>query len=129
MYSAIGGVVAIAPPTACWKKNGSPCLFSRRFTRSIAIVLRALMRQTTRSPPNVPAIENANPPQARVAIQRLYGCGAVTILSSSARALAGGSGSVRIRSTRRSTAASRLKSIDRERTVCSVLAGGSVGPR
>ena len=125
----MGGVVAIAPPTACWKKNGSPCRFSRRFTRSIAMVLSALMRQTRRSPPRVPAIENANAPQARVATQRLYGCGAVTILSSSARAVAGGSGSVRIRSMSRSTVASRLKSIDRERTVCRVLAGGSVGPR
>ena len=67
----MGGVVAIAPPTACWKKNGSPSRFSRRFTRSIAMVLSALMRQTRRSPPRVPAIENANAPQARVATQRL----------------------------------------------------------
>ena len=86
----------MAPPTACWKKNGNPCLLRSRFTRSINMVLSALTRQTTRSPPRVPANENARPPQARVATQRLYGWGAVTILSSSARAVAGGSGAARM---------------------------------
>ena len=34
-----------------------------------------------------------------------------------------------MRASRRSTAASRLKSIDRDCTTCSVVAAGEVGPR
>ena len=68
----------MAPPTAYWKKNGRPCLLSRRLTRSIVMALSALTRQASKLAPRVPAVAKASAPQARVAIQRLYGCGAVT---------------------------------------------------
>ncbi len=86
------------------------------------MALRALTRQASRPAPRVPAVANASAPQARVAIQRLYGCGAVMMASSSSRACDGDTWPARIRPIRRSTAASRLKSIDRDCTMCSVLA-------
>ena len=46
-------------------------------------------RQASRLAPRVPAVANASAPQARVAIQRLYGCGAVMMTSSSSRACDG----------------------------------------
>ena len=51
------------------------------------------------------------------------------IASSSSRAFDGDTWPARMRPIRRSTAASRLKSIDRDCTMCSVVAAGDVGPR
>ena len=61
----------MAPPTPYWKKKGRPCRFRRRFTRSTAIALSALMRQASQLAPSVPAVANASVPHASVAIQRL----------------------------------------------------------
>jgi hypothetical protein len=53
------------------------------------MALNALTTQTNRPAPSVPAVANASAPQARVAIHRLYGCGAVTMAESSRRACVG----------------------------------------
>ena len=51
------------------------------------MALSALTKQASRLAPRVPAVANASAPQARVAIQRLYGCGAMMMASSSSRAV------------------------------------------
>ena len=58
---AIAQPVASAPPTSCWKKNGSARLFSRRPIRSISAVMPAANMATTASPPMSTAMAAAMP--------------------------------------------------------------------
>ncbi len=58
---AIAKPVASAPPTICWKKNGSDRLFSSLPTRSMTAVIMAANRARSASPPMRSEIAAAMP--------------------------------------------------------------------
>lgn len=79
----------------------------------MTIVVRNATVATRNPPPSRTETEAAIAAQAMVAVHRLYGCGAVVMAVSASCAWSGVIASRRIRRVRRSTAASRVKSIER----------------